>query len=726
VERDHLTLFERDLFRLVNDLPSVLGAPVVLIMQAGNLAAGPVAAAVALSTRARRAALDLMVAGPFAWLAAKGVKHIVGRPRPGGLLDDVQRLEGSAGMGFVSGHTAVAVALATVASPYLPRRWRWVVWGVAWSVGFARIYEGAHLPLDVVGGAALGWAVGATVLLVLGAPHGIPGLSQARAALVAAGFEASDVAHVPGEPQGSFPFIATVGGRAVFVKLLDPEPRNRDLLFRVIRFLMVRDVRDEAALSDATAQAEHEAAMTLLARQAGVRCPSIVRVERLGRQVWLIEEAIDGVSLDSLAGAEVPDRLLEETWEQVAALHRGGIAHRDLVASNVVVDGAGDPWLVDLAHATTSFRPATLENDAAELLVATAAIVGTERAVAAAANVLGPDRVAPAGAELQPLALTAVGRRTLRSHRAVFGELHAALTRLVPSPRERTIEVGDRWRTWRAVAAGAGVWGVMVGVAGALAVWAEVTGGSWRWAGGTLVAASILQLQRARSVASAAGRPLGLGRTALACMAADGDAIAARGAWATSLAVHLSRAGVPPVDSVVALRRRAFARIAVVALAAVVAALAVTATGATWRWKIEVPILLTLAVMSAVVSPSGTRPPWRRWLSADVRAEVLLFAVSAELVTGAAVLVGAVKTVGGSPAVWAVLLVGLVAVAAEELLPRMGLGFSTALIASGLIAAGLPAEKAVAAVLIWCAAVQWLPALVVGVLRRPLARRMVI
>jgi uncharacterized membrane protein len=135
---------------------------------------------------------------------------------------------------------------------------------------------------------------------------------------------------------------------------------------------------------------------------------------------------------------------------------------------------------------------------------------------------------------------------------------------------------------------------------------------------------------------------------------------------------------------------------------------------------------LALAVMSAVVSPSGAQAPWRRRVSADVSAEVLLFAVSAVLATSSVVLVGAVKTVGGSPAVWAVLLVGLVAVAAEELPPRMGLGFGSVLTASGLIATGLAPDKAVAAVLIWCAAVQWLPALVVAGLRRPLTRRMVI
>ena len=37
-------------------------------------------------------------------------------------------------------------------------------------VFFTRMYVGAHLPLDMVGGAALGVAVGALVRLLLGVP----------------------------------------------------------------------------------------------------------------------------------------------------------------------------------------------------------------------------------------------------------------------------------------------------------------------------------------------------------------------------------------------------------------------------------------------------------------------------------------------------------------------------------------------------------------------------
>ena len=203
VQRDRLSTLEGDVFRLVNDLPSQISPVLVVVMQAGTLAAALIGAVVMLvvAHRHRRAALDVVAAGTIAWFAARTVKTIVQRPRPTGLLADVLRFQGE-GHGFVSGHTAVAAALATAAGPYLPRRWRRALWALVWVVGFARIYVGAHLPLDVVGGAALGWIIGAAIHLVLGAPHRVPGIDEAAAVLRRSGTRASHLQPVPGTHRG--------------------------------------------------------------------------------------------------------------------------------------------------------------------------------------------------------------------------------------------------------------------------------------------------------------------------------------------------------------------------------------------------------------------------------------------------------------------------------------------------------------------------------------------
>ena len=90
-----------------------LDGPVRVAMQTGSLAAVPVAAVVALLARRPRLARDLAAAGSTAWLRAKGAQYLVGRARPGSLLDGVV-LRGveATGLGFPSGHVAVAAALA--------------------------------------------------------------------------------------------------------------------------------------------------------------------------------------------------------------------------------------------------------------------------------------------------------------------------------------------------------------------------------------------------------------------------------------------------------------------------------------------------------------------------------------------------------------------------------------------------------------------------------------
>jgi membrane-associated phospholipid phosphatase len=171
VHADRVGSIEGDAFRLVNDLPSVPFPVVWVPMQLGNLLVVPAAVLAALAFRRWRLAAGLALAGAGVYVLAKVVKRFVERGRPSDVLDDVL-VRGAAphGLGFVSGHIAVITALALVAWPWLPRWGRWAAGAAVAVVFFSRMYVGAHLPLDMIGGAALGVAVGALVRLLLGVP----------------------------------------------------------------------------------------------------------------------------------------------------------------------------------------------------------------------------------------------------------------------------------------------------------------------------------------------------------------------------------------------------------------------------------------------------------------------------------------------------------------------------------------------------------------------------
>jgi undecaprenyl-diphosphatase len=85
------------------------------------------------------------------------MKPLGGRDRPAGVLDDVRIREGIEGdLGWVSGHAAVATSLALIAADELPAWTRPILACVVAATGFGRIYVGAHLPHDVIGGVGLG------------------------------------------------------------------------------------------------------------------------------------------------------------------------------------------------------------------------------------------------------------------------------------------------------------------------------------------------------------------------------------------------------------------------------------------------------------------------------------------------------------------------------------------------------------------------------------------
>jgi hypothetical protein len=93
-------------------------------------------------------------------ITTEGVKMLTGRERPdvsGGLLKFHGPTVSSGGdlKSFPSGHTAAAFAVATVLANRHPKQ-KWLYYGLATAVGYARIRKSAHFPSDVIVGAAIG------------------------------------------------------------------------------------------------------------------------------------------------------------------------------------------------------------------------------------------------------------------------------------------------------------------------------------------------------------------------------------------------------------------------------------------------------------------------------------------------------------------------------------------------------------------------------------------
>ena len=164
-----LTDLEVEMFRAVNDLPQGLYTVVWPVMQYGTFITIPALSVIALLFRRFRLAIAMLLAGVGVYLLAIVIKGLVDRGRPDALIDGVDGREvfGEGSLGYPSGHAAVAAALTVVVAAHLSKWWTVATLLLGVAVVFGRIYVGAHLPLDVVGGAALGAISGSVVNLLI-------------------------------------------------------------------------------------------------------------------------------------------------------------------------------------------------------------------------------------------------------------------------------------------------------------------------------------------------------------------------------------------------------------------------------------------------------------------------------------------------------------------------------------------------------------------------------
>jgi undecaprenyl-diphosphatase len=164
--RRAVTPAEIRVFRWANGLPDEAYRAIWVPMQYGTFGTVPVLSALALVRRRFALASAVAAAGTTAWVLAKAVKPVVVRGRPASILAGVrQRGKEEGDLGFPSGHAATSAALTLVLWPHVHGGWRLAWTALAGFVPLARMYVGAHLPLDALGGSALGIAVGSLVHL---------------------------------------------------------------------------------------------------------------------------------------------------------------------------------------------------------------------------------------------------------------------------------------------------------------------------------------------------------------------------------------------------------------------------------------------------------------------------------------------------------------------------------------------------------------------------------
>jgi undecaprenyl-diphosphatase len=301
---------------------------------------------------------------------------------------------------------SVAVATVLVASPHLARPTRRFGEGLVLLLSLSSLYLSRGFPTDLFAAVILGWGVAHAVEWAFGTPVGRPARRQVEQALIAFGVPVRDLRVTSEQPVGRAVFVAdrADGGGEVRIVALGRDEADAQLLSRAWRYVAYRDA-PPTVLPSRRAQVEYEAYLMLLARDAGVRVPRVVVAGTSGSLALLVVEEVPGRQLYDLTAPDVSDALLDDVWTQLRVLHGARVAHGKLDARHVLVDD-GDVALVSFDFAASSARFRQTAADIAQLLAATTALVGAERAVASAVRILGRETVAAALPVLQPAALS--------------------------------------------------------------------------------------------------------------------------------------------------------------------------------------------------------------------------------------------------------------------------------------------------------------------------------
>ncbi len=625
-----------------------------------------------------------------------------------------------------------------ILAPFVGRRWRQagLVLLAVFVVG--RIVLVSGLPAELFLVVAIGATVGIAVLLAFGRPNRRPTVEAVRAALASSALTSVALQPYALGVRGARWYVATVADGARFlVKVLSPDERSVDLLYRTYRYLRLKNVGDERPFSSLRRSIEHEALVALQARDVGASTPRMRAIAEVGEDSMLIAyEMVDARRLDHVDGHDVSDRFLRELWSQITCLREHRIAHRDLRRANVLIDADERPWLTGFAFSEIAASDDQLDGDIAQLLAALSLTVGADRSVTSAVETLGPHTIGAALPRLQPNALSDSTRAALKAHPSLLGELQDTVAQQcgVSEPSYVPLERISKQRIFTAAMLVAVTYFLLPQLTDLPGITREIAAAHWSWVPLVLVFSALTYVAAALAIGGSVPTRLRAVPTLLTQLAASfASNLAPAGVGGMALNVrYLRKSGVeaPVAASGIGLNtaagfavhlglilvfftwagRSAVASISVPRPSEIALGIAVVAVCATAA--LAIPTIREALATKLIPALRGVL----RGLVAVIRspAKIALLLGGSAAVTLTYVLAIYFSTVafGGNlnlAQVGAVYLAGS-AIAAAAPTPG-GLGALEAAVIAGLVGAGMPATAAVPAVFLFRLATYWLPIL---------------
>jgi len=709
--------------RALRTIPRWLGFAAVLVAAIGSYTFA-VVALVVLIRRRWRDALNASVAA-VAGIAVAIIGWTVWRIEHGAIAHAVTNDRNPTT--FVVDTAFVAFVIGSD----LVRRSRWSRWctGLTAVLLLSGLATDTLTPFSVVltlfGGLMTGWAV----RWLLGAGSVRPSMAELVSWLEQRGVKVSHLG--ADDPQTRARLDgALADGTPIEVLLADRDTRGAGLARQLWALIRLRPVVTGHLPFSSRGQLQQVALATLMAEKADVPGPSLLLLgETPGETLVLAVARPAGESFNGQLGGTAAATSATSLFGSLRALHNAGIAHRDLQPENLFVAGTSAGFS-SFDTAVPGASELVRRLDVAQLLVTLGRSIGPPAAVRALRDGYGQvDEAAVAGV-MQPIALAPWGWSAMRDAQGCLTEVRHEL--LGPDTSVPEIRLARfRWRTVVSAFALTVAAYLLVGQISKVNLLGTLGKTNLALFAVAVVASAVTYFAAAANLAAFVPQRLSLVRGFFVQLSSAfvGVAMPPTVGHVAVNARYLHKEDVDESTIAAAVALSQIVNVVVTVLLLVAFGL-LTGSGLS-RFKIApgdrvliglaaiggvIAILMavpqTRAKLIGIVSPH-LRGVWPRLLDAFSHPIRLVASAGANLLLTAAYLVAfiaALLSVGAHPPLLPAAVVYLAGNTVGSAAPTPGgLGGVEAVLVAGLTAIGIPADQAIAAVLVFRVATFWLP-----------------
>ncbi|MGO4442120.1 lysylphosphatidylglycerol synthase domain-containing protein [Mycobacterium sp. 2YAF39] len=629
---------------------------------------------------------------------------------------------------------AMLAAVLTVSGPWLPARWRRWWWGLLLAFVPIHLVISAVVPARSLFGLAVGWFVGALVVLVVGTPGLDVPLEGAVRAMARRGCVVYELKVL--RPTGAGPLIMQASCEdqqtTAVMEMYGPHQRGGGVLVQIWRKARFRD-RETAPLHASLRRAvEHRGLMAIAIGQLKVANISTIAVAALERSWTLYAHTpVRGTPIGDCTAA-IP---VSWVWESLRELHDCQISHGDLRASEITVDET--VLFGGFDSAEYGATEAQLRSDIAQLLVTTTHLYDAPSAVRAAIDAFGKDTVLSASRRLTKAAVPSRIRQSVRDPKAVMAAARDEVmsqTR-VDEIRTETVTRFTRGQLIQLVLLIALVYVAYPFISSVPAFLTELSTANWWFALLGLAASGLTYLGAAASLWAAADGVVklwGLIVMQVANKFAATTTPAGVGGLALS-ARYLQKGGLTPMRATTAVALQQSVQVITHVLLLIFFSTAAGVSANLSRFVPSINVLYLVAgLLLGLIGTFLLVPRLRHWLATSVRPhlqEVLghLMELGREPKRLAVIVLGcAATTLGNAFALWAaieafgantsfitVTVVTMIGGTLASAAPTPGgVGAVEAALIGGLAAFGMAAAVAVPSVLLYRVLTTWMPVFV--------------